>query len=397
MKKVLFIVNEYYPVGSAITNCLKPIIDEMKKSNIEVNILTRKYPLSLLNYEIIDNVKVYRVSDNYLNILTKRDNSKSLKHLFYKLYFHHIWKKYNRIYDGTYDIKKMIKKGEKLVKQVDTIISCSYPFTSHIIADKIRKDQKWFIYQFDPYTYNCTLPKNQIEQRLKIELEYLKKADGIFITEESYKENIKTELAIIKEKYIVLPYPLIKTPVNEVKSIKKDKITFTFTGALYTNLREPFKMLDILLDLNIASEINLYYFGDNEVITKLNNCKDRVNLYFKKSKNECDEALLDTNIILNIGNNTLNQTPSKVFELISLGKPILNFYELKQDTSKEILENYKLGYNIDVNNCNKEELINFINDYKYEILPFEEATKGYLKSEEVAQKFIEEVDKIGNR
>lgn len=400
MQKVLFIVHEYYPVGSAITNCLNPIINKMKELNIEVNILTRKYPLNLKDFEIIDNVKVYRVEDTYLELLNKRDavNKKTLKYLYYKIKFHLLWKKMNKsVEDGYYNKKQMIKKGKKIVKEIDTIISCSYPFTSHKIAYEIKGNKKWIPYQFDPYTYNYTFPKNKKDERLKIELEYLSKASAIFITEESYLENIKTELVELKNKYIILPYGLIKKPINQITSNKNEYINFTFAGTLYTDLREPYKMLDILLSLNLKKEINIYYVGDEKINNNLKKYQNRINLYPRSLKQICDKAQAEANIILNIGNTTLNQTPSKVFELISLGKPILNFYEKEEDTSKNILKNYELVYNINVNDYKIEEILDFINKNKYKILPFEEATKNYLKSNEVANKFIEEVDKIENR
>lgn len=400
MQKVLFITHEYFPVGSAITNCLKPIIDEMLKNNIEVNVLTRKYPLDLKEEEIIEGVKVHRVKDTYLELLNKRDKYRknSLMHFIYRVYFHFIYKqKQKSTEEGYYSKKLMIKRGKELCENIDTIISCSYPFTSHKIAYEIKDKQKWVIYQFDPYTYNYTLPKNRKDERLKIELEYLNKADAIFITEESYKENIKTELKALKNKYKVLPYGLIKKPDIDITSEKTKNITLTFAGTLYKDLREPFLMLDILLKLDLPLEIHIYYFAENDIIEGLKKYNNKVYLHYRKTKQECDEALAKTNIVLNIGNAMLNQTPSKVFELISLGKPILNFYSHKNDTSKNMLKNYELVYNVNTSNYKTKEISEFITKNKYKVKPFDKATKNYLKAEEVAAKFIKEVDQIENR
>ncbi|MEG0826006.1 MAG: hypothetical protein RR404_00895 [Bacilli bacterium] len=409
MKKILFITHEYYPFGSAITNCLNPIIKQMQEQDIEVFVLTRKSTKNLKDYEIIDNVKVLRVPDHYLLLLEKREsiykNSKSkIKKLIVRIYFHLVWlqKKFS-IEDGYFTKNKTIKYGKKLLKKenIDTIISCSFPFTSHKIGSKLKKRNNiWIAYQFDPYTYNYTLMTDgKTKKRLKIELKYLKQADSVFITIENYNENMKTELKKLDYKYVVLPYALIKKTAI-VKKPQNKEINLTFTGTLYEHLREPYKMLEILNKFDY--KINIYYASEEPIIIGLKKYQEllgsKLKLFFKKSKLECDKALVKTNIIINIGNTMINQTPSKVFELISLGKPIINFYTNALDTSKEILKDYPICYNIDVNNFNDyNDLKQFCEKNKNTVLPFEEATKKYLKSEEVALELIKEVEKIENR
>lgn len=397
---VLFIVKEYYPYPSAITNCLNPIINELKKDN-KVFILTKKSANSLPNFELVDDVFVNRIVDNYQLYLNKRNNSKGIKRFFYKLLFHIIYKKNdNPIVDEYINNKVMIKIGKKLIKDnnIDIIISCSFPFTCHMIANKIKINNiKWIAYQFDPYTYNYTLSEKYQNNRLKNEINVLKNANKIFITEENYNENMKTKLNVLKDKYIVLQYPLIQKS-NLKMSSSNDEISLIYAGTLYNGIRNPFPMLDILSNLEIDFKLNLYYFTDLDTENLLLEYKKKIpnlNLYSNIKKEVCDFELAKSNILLNIGNSMLNQTPSKVYELISTGKPIINFYDNLLDTSKNILINYPLCYNINVNNFKDyDSLKDFILKNKNTILSFDEATKNYLKKEEVTDIFIKEVRKI---
>ena len=60
MKKVLFILHDYYPNASAITNCLNPIIEEMVKENIQIDVVTRRLDFKTSKVAIINGVNVYR-------------------------------------------------------------------------------------------------------------------------------------------------------------------------------------------------------------------------------------------------------------------------------------------------------------------------------------------------
>lgn len=408
MKKVLFVVHEYYPCGSAITNCLNPIIKEMKKQNIKIDVITRKSFDYLKNTEVIDGVNVFRINDyfNIYNNKIKKCNN-TIKKIYYKIILKFIWIYKTRVIKNNYGFlnkKRTIKKAEKLFKRnnYDTIISCSYPFSVHEIAYNLKKKYKlvWIAYQFDPHTYNYTLMGNgATEDRLKQEIGALILADKIFLPKENYEENLKTELSILKDKYCPFPFALISQP--QVKSKKKNnsKIIFTFTGTLYENIRMPFNMLDFFKNIDFDYEIRLYYITEPILEKKLLEYKKefdgRLKLFSNKPKRECDIAISESNILLNIGNEIPNQTPSKVYELICSGKPIVNFFSIDSDTSKKVFKKYPLVININKNYDQKvvDKFKKFCIENKNKLLTYEDATKNYETSEEVAYRFIEEVNK----
>lgn len=407
MKKVLFILHEYYPYGSAITNCIDPIIQEMKKKNIEVSIITRRTQRIIKKFEIIDNVKVYRINDYFTMNNSIIENSKSkIRTCYHRLIRKIIWnyktiiKKDN---DGYLNKERTIKLINKHLKNnFDTIISCSYPFKTHRIAYEIKKENNkivWVAYQFDPHSLNCTLDENKIEQRMNEEIKILSNADKIFLPMDNYEQNIKTELNVLKEKYYPIDFPLIKEKRNNNKSKKNKLIKFAFTGTLYDNIRLPYNMLDFFRNIEFDYELNLCYITSTKISNKL---KDYKKVFGKKlilnenlSKEKCDEIIDSSNIIINIGNEISNQTPSKVFEYVSYGKPIINFYSIKEDTSKKVLEKYPLKLNIykDFTKEDMDKFNDFCNKNFNKILSFKEATKNYKTAEQVADEFIREVNK----
>ena len=411
MKKVLFIVHEYYPYGSAITNCIEPIIKEMQKQNIDITILTRRTKFSLKKFEIIDGINVYRIND-WFNLSLDKINSSNIKieKYFYRFILRTIGFYRNRIKKdsiGFFNLKRGIRKGNKIIKnnKQDTIISCSYPFSTHKIAYDLKQKNNinWVSYQFDPHTFNHTLNFNLINKRLHEEIKYFSKCDKIFLPKENFEENMKTKLCVLKDKYYPIDFALIKKIEYEDFSKNNEKIIFVFAGTFYENIRMPNNMLDFFKNINLNYELHLYYIAEKQIEDVLIDyqkiLKDKLILHNNKSKKECDEALNNANIIINVGNNIANQTPSKVFELISLRKPIINFYSIKNDTSKKVLINYPLVYNI-YQEYSKDVIKDFelfCKNNKYKKLSYEKIKENYKTSTEIAQEFINEVNKCNEK
>lgn len=405
MKKVLFILHEYYPKGSAITNCLDPIINEMKKQNVKISVLTRKQSFCLKDYEIIDDVEIFRIPD-WFNLSIEKINStkNKIEKLFYKLLLRTIGIYRNRIIKdsiGFFNKKRAIKMGKNIYNKFkyDTIISCSFPFSTHKIAYRLSNYYKinWFAYQFDPHSFNYTLNPKLINHRLKEEIKILSSSNKIFLPKENYEENIKTKLNILKDKYYPIDFALIKE--NNYNYIRDDnkKIVFVFAGTFYESIRMPDKLLEFFKNVNFDYELNLYYLTEKvveDVILEYKKIlKDKLVLYKNKSKSECDDALKKADIIINVGNSVANQTPSKIFELISLGKPIINFYNIQNDTSKKVLKKYPLVFNIYKEY--ERKIINQFEEFclinKGKKISFEEISQKYKTADTIAKEFIEEV------
>lgn len=382
--KVLFVLEKFYPDSSANLNCLSPIFNELLERNFKVDVLTYRQNIEYKKCEVVNNISVIRVDDNYN--MSKND---LLKKFF--------WRLYRKLFLN----KKMISTGKKLLlhNKYDVVIACSYPFLMEEIASKIVNGSSvpFISYQLDPFYCNSNLPINEKNQRLKHEINILSRAKKIFLPIENYYENIETGLAILKDKYYPIDYPLIIKKNFNV--IKNEKPVFVYTGTLYNNIRNPKYVLEFFSKLNFDFKLIMCYISDDIVEKDLNYYKsimnDKLILKRNQTKEQCDRELENSSIIVNIGNSIANQTPSKIFEYISYCRPIVNFYSIENDTSKKILERYPLIFNVfknfhskDISEFEKFAKLNF-----NKIISFEEATSKYKISSVVAKEFVEEVIK----
>ena len=90
--------------------------------------------------------------------------------------------------------------------------------------------------------------------------------------------------------------------------------------------------------------------------------------------------------------------PSKIFEYIAMGKPIINFYFNEEDMCLPILEKYSLAVNINLNKTDDKTvkfIEEFINKNKGVVLSYKEATKELedYKVENVAKKILKIIEK----
>ena len=82
-------------------------------------------------------------------------------------------------------------------------------------------------------------------------------------------------------------------------------------------------------------------------------------------------------ILVNLENTIPNQLPSKVFEYIASGKPIINFYEDENSMGLHYFGRYPLAINFNLNSYNEDDIMRlrtFIKENKDKRLSYEEAT-----------------------
>lgn len=359
MKKIAILLKNYIPYNDAITFVINPTIKELCKNNkIDIFCVNRNIDFKCDT----QNLKVIRVWE-------KSKIKWFLSKLFLKFFNYDknrilFWNKYKKT------VKKYCKK-----EKYDLVISTSCPFCNHELASQLKKKYniKWIAYQFDPYSLNNIINN---KKRKKYEKKVLSMADYIFLPEEYYNEYIKSGFDSFENKYKIFYFPIINM-INHKET--NDRIVFA--GAFYENFREPIIPVKILKDINLNNELDIFYTCSNKLsdrIKKELESIEKVNLIRNAKKVICDKAINESKYLLNIGNKNSNQTPSKVFEYMSYGKPIINFYHGKSDTSYKVLKNYPLAINIDINSYNIAQIRKEILE-KSKSIAFEEIKKHYPK------------------
>lgn len=174
-------------------------------------------------------------------------------------------------------------------------------------------------------------------------------ADAISVTTFSTRHLYEATFPRSIGKLHVIP-PLLSLPELPSPSERQDDgpIRLVFVGTLYKKLRSPKFLLACISALSRAlpeRRLELHFYGT------INDCggdfsslqetmKSLVLVHGLVSREIVVQAMIDADVLVNIGNDSESQLASKVIEYMSVGKPILNLVSVARDASIEALEGY---------------------------------------------------------
>ncbi|WP_071392694.1 glycosyltransferase family protein [Bacillus tuaregi] len=424
MKRILIVMGNHSPVPSSVANCVEPLVKKMIDSGFEVDVVTNRKQVSFPKYERIHNVNIYRVDDyrtmnavilneaqqvnstKVLKLLT-RIFSLCLKGLYYAKYCAFAKEKET----GGWQIQEVVGKCLELhnQKKYNAVLSISQPFKSHYIAEefinKIKDPIKWFIYEFDPFSFNKEVTKSQKKRNrlLKDEFRMFNKCDKVFLTPELFNFYKKTPLNKFMEKFQSVPFAnmeRIEYKEEEAAEINfsSDKINCLFTGRLYKDIRNPKYALDFFSVLNNIHFTLLTNFS-KETLRQYVDDIEKFTILPMQSRDTALNSLMKADILVNIGNSVEFQVPGKIFEYMSSGKPIIHFSKFPEDPALYYLRKYPLVFIVNEWERNtidySTEFESFCQKYKNSKLSFEEVkTLLYeFDGENVAKEFV---NKLGS-
>lgn len=280
-----------------------------------------------------------------------------------------------------YKILCIIQKKEG----IDLLFSYSGDCNTHITASKFKKKYPkilWATYTSDSASA-LFINRKKHKKYLKIEQTLFNAADINFTTSELINNNIFKGCT---DKTIEIPY-LIPLKKWDNDKRKQETIIFTYAGRFYSKIRNPRYMLEVMSKL-MQYKTNIYSEGACQNIVDsyalINKNIERFNMV---PKEVIDSVYRESNFLISVGNSIGEFQPSKIYEYISNGKPIVHFYfdnlidrtlctyphclqikvgnDIKKSTQQiiEFVENYK-NYNI-----SREEIINI----------FPKNTNSYIK------------------
>lgn len=415
-KSILCIVDKAYPNSNANTNCMELFMNEFIKNGYSVDYLSCR--------ETIDDEYVYKKDnsvfvkyDTYTLRLIKKYQKVCKAKSFDKLstLFNKAFRVLRTLHDNFSSIEKGFSINKKEMNQIidllqkhgktnyDYIISSCQPITMHIIAEQllnVYKNAKWFPVFLDPFVYNYCTRATSVKTRKKVAEKYFAKATKIFtavgIVQENERRGYKPSFSnkIVEFSLPSLVDRTVKSQLND------ENIKLTYAGIFYKKIRNPKEMLKILSQLGDEFEVDLMSQQCKNEIDEIKkqNPNFKLNDLGFLPREECLKKLQTSNVLINLGNTITNQTPSKVFEYIGTGKPVVNFYFDDNDTSLFYFKKYPLCFNINLNNYDNSvisELKEFCQKNKNTQLSFKEATKNlgdYTQDKVVKQIYSEIVD-----
>jgi len=261
---------------------------------------------------------------------------------------------------------------------IDVVISVSHPFSSHVVGSIVKKKYpkvKWIMDIGDPFSFLSESQPNNflIYNRLNefIERKYFSLADFVSVTTQETKSEYVKLFPESELKIKVIP-PVLSSKARKIFGVGLEKsqsnrkvLKLVYLGTLYSGIRHPQKMLKMLADVRTLMNIDfeIHFFGPtNDVdISQLTNSYT----YFHESVSH-DVALklmMDADMLINIGNSTKFQLPSKLVEYVCSGTPVLNIISRIDDSSHTFLSNYQMCKTICLTSKIKNDIIREVADY----------------------------------
>ena len=250
-------------------------------------------------------------------------------------------------------VKALRELGAK--EQFDWIISSSHPFSGHLVALLGRHAEaktRWLVDISDPY---CLMNEPSPYNRLlygwlskRVEERVIANADVLSVTTDSTAEIYAAAFPGCQSRIRVIG-PLMSLPAVPPRVRQPDGVLrLVYVGTLYRQLRSPTFLLACAAALKRAypdMTLEVHFYG------ALNDCGDQLAAYIGMTtpfvfahgmvdRVAVQQAMVDADVLVNIGNDSEAQLASKVMEYMAVGRPILNIISIEKDASVAALADY---------------------------------------------------------
>lgn len=246
-------------------------------------------------------------------------------------------------------------KALKLSREIsfDSVISTSTPYTGHLVGKAVKTahaDLPWIVDIGDPFSF-CRPPWNNTAifagRNHRSEAAVLELADGVSVTVEQCGKVYADLFPGVADKITVIP-PLLSAAASTLpeKNTPHKGRKLVFTGSLYRDIRNPAYLLEILSAVfKKAPDVEAHFYG------RMNDCADLFEKPLRRfpdnlfvhglvSREAAADALNQADFLINIGNRTKHQLPSKLVDYMATGKPIINIVSIEEDNSLSFLGAY---------------------------------------------------------
>jgi len=236
----------------------------------------------------------------------------------------------------------------------DRLVSVSDPFTAHLVAlaaHRAHPGLPWLVDIGDPFSLQTTTPVNTqlLYRRLnrRVEERVLAAARAVTVTAPAVRERYIAAFPGAAAKIAVIP-PLYAPPppAATVEVFPRDgRLRLLWVGTLYRAVRDPGPLFDLfrrLLSGPLGADLKLHLMGDpgdcgDLVASAQRELQGRLVSHGVVPRAIALAAARQAGCLVNIGNATAHQLPSKLAEYAASGRPILNLEGSDADTSRAFL------------------------------------------------------------
>ncbi len=341
---------------------------------LKVDVITAYHP-GMPEADLYHGVTVYRTGRNIVENLRSRfkervtasDSGEETSHFpptrlarSARWLHEHTWKKLYWPDYACFWIKPAGQAVHELIsnRKYSAIISVSDPYSSHVAvyrALKGRSHPRWLVDLGDPFSSRTlAAPNNQSLYKslnYRTEQAILAHCSALTVTTTGTAEEYRERFSEVGPKLHVIG-PLFSPPPPSVEASPTAgalrKKTLVYIGTLYPELRSPEYLLRVfeqLIQQPEFGDLELHFYGGT---TSPNSLFNRFRSLIDKSlfvhglvpRQQALMAMLNAHILVNIGNQTSVQLPSKIVEYVWAGRPILNIASHPSDSAAAYLQGY---------------------------------------------------------
>ena len=224
----------------------------------------------------------------------------------------------------------------------DTIFACIEPFSAGYAMAFSRVHLKRVLYLIDPpATIVPGMEHNSTPFRNGYFPKVISRSDKIITT-----ERIRNALNISgypynENKLVCTEFPLISkldySPEKAAIAFSEHKINLLYCGWLRN--AEFFSKIIEKLDNRFC----VTFLGNDNDCIKMIHTKAEIRVFSQVERQVAIDAIMDADILVSIGNPYPVHIPSKIFDYISSGKPVIHFYSIPDCPALKYYERYPLA------------------------------------------------------
>ncbi len=326
-KHLVMIVGCYFPAPSPTGKCAEAYVD-LLKDQFDISVIcladTNRVPY------VWDGKQVYPAAGWYtlLQHRLEKNAPRFLQNVAkVPVHLHHCFTQPNNLYSYVKVAQKQLEAIHNR-RHIDAIFSVGSPMAAHTAARNFRKrhpDVRWVTYTVDSYA--AQNPGRA--EALAFESAVLGASDYVLLSEEIYENNPKL-YETFSEKCGTLPYLMPPAPKQDesIRYLPEDKCNLVYAGRFYKDLRHPEYLLRLAMELEDGCVLHLYCQSDCDSIIDdyVRRSGGKIVRHAPVSVDMIQKIYAEADVLVNVGNNTPEFKPSKTFEYIASGKPILNIY-----------------------------------------------------------------------
>lgn len=353
MKKYIILTGKYLPKPGATGICVHQVALELwhRGNNVTVicyqdneltdsdTIIVKKIKIPSFFDDVSSKSELFRKISHFKSIVSK------LVHINkYPLRSYRLVSRYE---------KEVIKNIESSPEQKIILIATLNPLEAVIAARNVKKR---FPNRINLVYYNLDTLSNEksdngylsSEYRMNCGLKWEKQLfpsfDKIIIMECHKEHYFSTIFHDVEPKMVTANFPLFIH--NNSIDINKEKkyITFVYTGTLYRKMRNPLFLCNTLIQLQDKFDYRAFFLGSGDCNDILEDAVNRSNgkicTLGMQTHDKALQKICEADVLLSIGNKNSQMVPSKIYEYMSTGKPIIHFFTSEMDICIELLKKY---------------------------------------------------------